>query len=253
MRGLASDRLHREPAAAVADRGRLDRHDRRRGRDRAADQGVGREPVPHPVVVDGADAALREAGATAARRDSPTACSRTASSTTSATRTEARSSSSTRPPARRSVRRRRRLRQADHRPARRHGHRCATRLRLDQRQAARRAVHRRPARTRESGTWQRAQGRLLRHGRQPPRVVRLRVWGPVPREQPDRQGLRDSTGRRSASASRTTASGAASRPLAPAQGATIPPGPPGLFSMPNVIDSLEQRQLRTDLPQFKAG
>ena len=48
---------------------RLDRHDRRRGRDRARDQGVGRQPVPHPVLVDGADAALREAGDSAARRD----------------------------------------------------------------------------------------------------------------------------------------------------------------------------------------
>ena len=54
--------LHRGPAARPwRDRDRLDRHDRRRGRDRARDQGVGREPVPDPVVVDGADAALRAA------------------------------------------------------------------------------------------------------------------------------------------------------------------------------------------------
>src|SRR6185503_1972645 len=31
------------------------------------------------------------------------------------------------------------------------------------------------------------------------------------------------------------------------------PGPAGPFPMSKVIDSLEQRQLRTDLPQFKAG
>src|SRR5205823_6645093 len=49
-------------AAAVADRDRLDRDDRRRDRDRARDQGLGGQPVPDPVVVDGADAALRAAG-----------------------------------------------------------------------------------------------------------------------------------------------------------------------------------------------
>ena len=53
------------------------------------DQGLGRQPVPDPVLVDGADAPLRPAGARAARRASPTACSRTASSTTSATRSAA--------------------------------------------------------------------------------------------------------------------------------------------------------------------
>ena len=49
------------PARLVAGDDRLDRHDRRRGRDRAARQGLRRQPVPHPVVVDGADAALRPA------------------------------------------------------------------------------------------------------------------------------------------------------------------------------------------------
>ena len=53
---------HRAPSAPAAHRRRLDRHDRRRGRDRARDQGVGRQPVPDPVVVDGADAPLRPAG-----------------------------------------------------------------------------------------------------------------------------------------------------------------------------------------------
>jgi large subunit ribosomal protein L19 len=35
--------------------------------------------------------------------------------------------------------------------------------------------------------------------------------------------------------------------------ATIRPGLPGLSLMPNPIELLEQRQLRPDLPQFKAG
>ena len=39
---------------------RLDPHHRRRDPDRARAQAVGRQPVPHPVVVDGADAELRE-------------------------------------------------------------------------------------------------------------------------------------------------------------------------------------------------
>ena len=43
------------------DHDRLDRDDRRRDRDRPRDQGVGREPVSDPVVLDGADAALRAA------------------------------------------------------------------------------------------------------------------------------------------------------------------------------------------------
>ena len=54
---------HRPPdraasrALAVGDR--LGAHDRDRDRRRAPDQGVGRQPVPDPVVVHGADAALR--------------------------------------------------------------------------------------------------------------------------------------------------------------------------------------------------
>ena len=77
--------------------------------DRARDQGSGRQPVPDPVLVDGADAPLRAAGRRAARRASPTACSRTASSTTSAVPRAATSSSS---------RRRRRRRRSAARAAR---------------------------------------------------------------------------------------------------------------------------------------
>ena len=87
-------RTHARPAAPVAHRHRLGGDDPRRRRDRARDQGLRRQPVPHPVLVDGADAALRPAGSRAAWRDSRTACSRTGSSTTSGIRTAARSSSS---------------------------------------------------------------------------------------------------------------------------------------------------------------
>src|SRR3954447_9423431 len=57
------DRLFdRRAAARVARHDRLARDDRRRDRDRARDEGVAGEPVPDPVELDGADAALREAG-----------------------------------------------------------------------------------------------------------------------------------------------------------------------------------------------
>ena len=55
--GEEPDRAPR--AAARVDGGpRLAGHDRRCGRDRARDQGVGRQPVPHPDVLDGAAAPL---------------------------------------------------------------------------------------------------------------------------------------------------------------------------------------------------
>ena len=52
---------HARSAEPAPRHDRLDRHDRRRDRDRPARQGVRRQPVPDPVVVDGADAALRAA------------------------------------------------------------------------------------------------------------------------------------------------------------------------------------------------
>ena len=54
------DRLTQGLPHGLAGHDRLDRDDRRRDRDRARDQGVGRQPVPDPVLVDGADAALRQ-------------------------------------------------------------------------------------------------------------------------------------------------------------------------------------------------
>ena len=48
------------PATQCPGHARLDPHHRGSDPDRARTQGVGRQPVPHPVVVDGADAELRE-------------------------------------------------------------------------------------------------------------------------------------------------------------------------------------------------
>ena len=48
-------------SAPVANRHRLGDHDPRRDRDRPRDQGLRRQPVPDPVVLDGADPALRAA------------------------------------------------------------------------------------------------------------------------------------------------------------------------------------------------
>ena len=56
------------PAAGRPRRARLGADDRRRDRDRVRAEDVGGQPIPHPVVVDGADAALREARRRAARR-----------------------------------------------------------------------------------------------------------------------------------------------------------------------------------------
>ena len=58
----------RGAAARLAGHDRLARHDPRRDRDRARDQAVGHQPVPHPVELDGADAPLRAARTRAARR-----------------------------------------------------------------------------------------------------------------------------------------------------------------------------------------
>src|SRR5213078_1591988 len=70
-----SDRpAHAPAAAALADRDRLDRHDRRRGRDRVRDQAVGRQPVPDPLIVDGADTALRRGPGLRGPSLGPSAC-----------------------------------------------------------------------------------------------------------------------------------------------------------------------------------
>ncbi len=55
------DRLTARSAEPVADRRRLGADDRDRGRRRAPDQGVRRQPVPDSLLVDGADPALRAA------------------------------------------------------------------------------------------------------------------------------------------------------------------------------------------------
>ena len=69
---------------------------RRRGRASCSREGVGDQPVPDPVVLDGADPALRATEPGCEGGASPTACSRTGSSTASTSRSAATSSSSSR-------------------------------------------------------------------------------------------------------------------------------------------------------------
>ena len=117
---------HARPAATAPRHDRLGRHDRRRRRDRAARQGLRRQPVPHPVVVDGADAALLPSPPSAARRSRrpdrslrprsreplPLPAARPAAGRDHRLRDAARSAAQ--------VRRRRHVRQAPDRAARRH-------------------------------------------------------------------------------------------------------------------------------------
>src|SRR5207249_2575113 len=128
------------------------------------------------------------------------------------------------------------VRQAADRPPGR-GRERAGRLRLHQRQAPRGAVHQaRPARPRAAANLAPGSGRgLLLHGRQPLPVMRFARLGPGAAEEPDRRGVL-----------RLLAAESARFSL------TWPLGPPGLFLMSNVIDSIERAQLRK-VPRFKAG
>ena len=179
-----------QPPAPVADRDRLGRDDHRRDPDRARAQAVDRQPVPDPVLVDGADAALRAARARAARRTSPTACSRAASASTSAARRAATSSSSRR---RRGGREKcgeggtfvKRLIGLPGETVHGEG-----RLRLHRRQAAEGDVHPEEAvATRRPAEVDGPEGPVLLHGRQPPSVLRLAPVGLGAARQPDRHGL----------------------------------------------------------------
>ena len=149
---------------------RLGGDDRRRARARARLRGRGREAVPHPVLVDGADAPLREAGRLVRGplqrpRDREPA-------RLSLREPEARADRRL-PRAEGRVRDRRHVRQAADRPARRHSVR-AERLRLDQRQAARTSrTSTRSCATRSADTWHVPEGPLLLHGRRPGALVRL--------------------------------------------------------------------------------
>ena len=192
--------------------------------DRAADQGVRREPVPDPVVVDGADAALREARAWTARPTTPTACSPTGSSTTSPTRPGRTSSSSTR-----------RGRAQEQCGA---GGTFVKRIiglpgdTVTVLGNGKVVINGKPLDETgyiendrlggESGTWQVPEGRHLRDGRQPPRVVRFPRLGAAAEERADRQGLRDLL---AAEAHRLPVTARRLRRLR----YDCEPGPPGLF------------------------
>ena len=138
----------------------------------------------------------------------------------------------------------RHLRQAADRTARR-ARRAPQRrrleLRLHRRQEARRAVHpAQPARHPQRRDVQRARGAVLHDGRQPLPVVRLARVGDGPAQEPDRQGLCHLL---------------AAEPHFRALSFRYhwPPVAGRPFAMSTIIESIEQRQLRKDIPRFKAG
>ena len=141
---------------------------------RARLRGGGREAVSHPVVVDGADAPLREArrvvrGALQRPRDRkpPRLPLR---------RSEARADRRL-PGAEGRVRHRRHVREAADRAAGRHRHRAARR-RLDQRQArCTSPTSTRSCATTSRRTWHVRARPLLLHGRRPHALVRLARLG----------------------------------------------------------------------------
>ena len=192
-------------------RPRLGADDRRRDPDRPRPQGLDRQPVPDPVLVDGADAPLRAARRRAARRASATASSRAASASASRARTGARSSSSTPRRSRWSsaaaggtfVKRLIGL-PGETVNEDKQGYiwieppgRSFYELNEPYIQPSRRLADTHPFRKELAG----AAGRLLLHGRQPRPVVRLAGVGVGPAEEPDRRRCSSSTGRRTGSAS----------------------------------------------------
>src|SRR5581483_5651719 len=178
------------PAPRLADRSRLARHARRGCRHRARARGRGGEALPDPVLVDGADSALRRtclrlpravAGPGGGGQDrvpvpepGPGGHRRLPGAGGCAG----------------ALPRRRRVRQAHRRPAGRDGVR-ARRGRVRRRPAPARAVRRPgPARPPHADVAAGACARLLRHGRQPGCLLRLARLGAGAAQGPDRAGRR---------------------------------------------------------------
>ena len=184
----------RRPSKRASRHDRLARHDPRRDPDRARDQAVGDQPVPDPVQLDGADAPLRERRrlprAAAASSTAQTASSPAASVTSSEAPSAATSSSSTPHLAQASPARRRRLRQAPDRPARRHWARRTATSTSTGRSSTSHTSSRQyrdqpqlPAMTDPARA-------LLHDGRQPQRLMRLTQVGNRAPPRSDRQGHR---------------------------------------------------------------
>ena len=94
--------------------------------------------------------------------------------------------------------------------------------------------------TRGAGDVQRPEGAVLHDGRQPLAVLRLARVGDGAAQEPDRQGLRD-----------LLAAEPDFRSLSFRY--HWPPVAGRPFAMSTIIESIEQRQLRKDIPRFKAG
>ena len=152
------------------------------------DQGVRRQPVPDPVVVDGADAALRAARRAAARRASPTACSRTASSTTFSDPQRGDIIVFKTPPAARdAVRRRRHVREAPDRAAGRAARaalrRWAGYVYINGKKLDEPYIGQQPARRRAGReTFKVPQGHYFMMGDNRSQSCDSREWGTVPRK-----------------------------------------------------------------------
>ena len=203
--GEKSSRSPDQPRpGAVEERPRLDAFDRRRGGRRPRGESGGRQPVPGPVRLDGADAPLRAARGRLPRRSF------------GPRRRQPLHLPLPRPEARRDrrlrrtreddpgVRRGRHVRQANRRPAG-GGRLGAKRRRVHRRPAARRAL-RRPSRPPDAAVASNPAGPLLHDGRQPQPFLRLARLGHRAARESRSARCSSPTGRSAGSATRSAPS-----------------------------------------------